>query len=59
MAMFRTQGSTFNNNDTELEEVQAVTELVAVEEQQQEGISFDSTIEHDRYSIKSHKLLIL
>jgi len=46
----RTQGSTCKDNDIESVEVQVVTEPIAVEEVQQDGISFDDATKHDRYN---------
>jgi len=50
MTIFRTQGSTCKDNDIESVEVQVVTEPIAVEEVQQDGISFDDATKHDRYN---------
>jgi len=46
----RTQGSTCKDNDIESVEVQVVTEPIAVEEVQQDSISFDDATKHDRYN---------
>ena len=50
MTIFRTQGSTCKDNDIESVEVQVVTEPIAVEEVQQDSISFDDATKHDRYN---------